>query len=321
MRSGFRSSAVFFLGVTVSCGGVFSAEPPERVTYRGVEVWKLTDKKTEAYVVPEWGGRVIHYARVGGENWLWTGDSKAEIPYFRWGGDKTFPGPHPMWNFTLGKMWPPPTPDAQPHDAAVREGRLVTTSPPWDGYGGARVVREYSFSEKGEFVVRHGITPVKGSAVPVCAWVITQCVPSVAYVPIPAESPYREGFCWLGGTKPEGAFKLISPVLMEVGLAPGKAFKLGTPSSMAAIAARRGREVFVQKADFVKDVQYPDGAPGAGLTAEYYHHNVQGPGEYIELELLSPLRALREGVDFTTRWSLHMLGTDDSRADIEGLLK
>jgi hypothetical protein len=321
MRATFQFAASLLLGAALFSAAAIAAETePKKVDYHGLEAWRLSDGKTEAIVVPAWGGRLMHYGKVGGENWLWAGDPKADSEYFRWGGDKTFPGPHPMWAFTLGKMWPPPKPDTTPHTAEVRDGWLVTTSPAWEAYGGARVSREYSFAENGDFVVRHRITPVAGSGVPVCAWVISQCATSTAYLPMTPASPYKDGFFWLGGARPEKAFRILSPTLLEIAPEPGKAFKLGTPSNAAAIAARRGREVFVQRAEFVKDAQYPDGAPGAGLTAEYYHHNAKGAGEYIELELVSPLRPLREGVDFTTRWSIHTLA-GDSPAGLEELLQ
>jgi len=293
---------------------------PEKITYKGIEVWRLTDRKTEAIVVPAWGGRVIHYARVGGANWLWGGQADAEVPYFRWGGDKTYPGPHPMWAFTIGQMWPPPAMDSTPCDAVVNEeGHLLVTSAPWPAYGGARVIREYSFSPTGEFVIQHRITPVEGNSTPVCAWVITQCVPTKAYVPMTPDSPYKDGFFWLGGTRPLGVFQPLSPTLLEIAPAPGKAFKLGTPATTCALAARRGKEVFLLQTDFVKNVQYPDGAPAAGLTAEYYHHNALNDGEYIELELLSSLHPLKEGISFTTRWSIHQL-EEDSAKGIEALM-
>jgi hypothetical protein len=296
------------------------AFPPEKIIYKGIEVWRLSDRRTEAIVVPAWGGRLIHYARVGGANWLWSGQPEAEVPYFRWGGDKTYPGPHPMWAFTLGQMWPPPAMDSTPCDAEVKDDHLITTSAPWPAYGGARVVRDYSFSPLGELVIEHHITAVPGNPTPVCAWVIAQCVPAKAYVPMTPDSPYKDGFFWLGGTRPLGVFQPLSPTLLEIAPAPGKAFKLGTPATTCALAARRGKEVFVLRADFVKNAQYPDGAPAAGLTAEYYHHNALKEGEYIELELLSPLRPLRDGVDFTTRWSIHQI-EEDSPKGVEALLK
>ncbi len=294
--------------------------PPEKIFYKGVEVWRLSDEHTEAIVVPAWGGRLIHYARVGGANWLWAGQTDAEVPYFRWGGDKTFPGPHPMWAFTVGQMWPPPDTDAIAHQAEIRDGHLVTTSAPWAAYGGARVVREYSFSAQGELVIQHRVTAVPGSGIPVCAWVISQVVPAKAYLPMTPDSPYKDGFFWLGGTRPLGVFQPLSPTLLEIAPAPGKAFKLGTPAHTPTIAARRGKELFIQRADFAKNVQYPDGAPDAGLTAEYYHHNALNDGEYIEMELLSPLHPLREGVEFTTRWSIQMLAEDDAKG-VEALMK
>ena len=294
----------------------------EKTTFRDESAWRLTDGITEAIIVPSYGGRLMRYGKVGGENWLWNGQPDEPGEYMRWGGDKTFPGPHSMWRFTAKKSWPPPTPDTTEHAVEKTATGILTTSPPWDGYGGARVVREYGF-ENGDLVIHHRITPAEGSAVPVAVWVITQCEPSVAYIPLPKKSPYKDNVFWFDWSKRGTSGNLISPTLLEIRPTVGEVFKLGAHPERPALAAVRNGVLFLQRTEVEFSVkgeaaprrgprdpgaQYPEGADGAGLSVEFYHHNLPPPRHYIELELLSPLRPARKGAALTTRWSLHDIG-------------
>ena len=289
----------------------------EQTTFREAPAWRLTDGKTEAIIVPAYGGRLMRYGKIGGPNWLWTGQPDEAGEYMRWGGDKTFPGPHTLWRFTMPKAWPPPAPDVTAHTVETKPGSITTTSPPWDAFGGAKVIREYAF-ENGELVIHHKITPVAGSALPVAAWVITQCEPAVAYVPLAKKSPYTDGVFWFGGKKQNVGATFISPTLLEFRPPVGAGFKVGAHPEKPALAAVRDGVLFLQRAEVQvatrklpmdPTAQYPEGADGAGLSVEYYHHNLPPPRQYFELELLSPLRPAREGAAFTTRWSLHEIGT------------
>lgn len=329
-----KASALLAFALSLS-GGFAAADEKttvEKIKFRDATAWRISDGVTEAVIVPAYGGRLMRYGKVGGANWLWTGQPEEVGEYMRWGGDKTFPGPHSMWHFTMPRAWPPPAPDTTEHAIEVKERSVVTTSPPWEAYGGARVVREYRF-EKGELVISHRITPVPGSAVPVAAWVITQCEPAVAYVPLPRESPYKDAYVWLGGNRDAAQMRFASPTLLEITPKTGAVFKLGSHPERPALAAVRDGELFLQRAEVEARVrnpkpgepatqwipadpnsQYPEGTNGAGLSVEYYHHNLPPPRQYIELELLSPLRPAREGAALQTRWSLHTLH-GDSPAD------
>ena len=143
-------TAVALLAFAVSLPGGSSAADDKttiaRTQFRGGTAWRISDGATEAVIVPAYDGRLMSYGKVGSANWLWNGQPDEDGEHMRWGGDKTFPGPHS---------------------------------------------------------------------------------------------------------------------------------------------------------------QYPEGTNGAGLSVEYYHHNLPPPRQYFELELLSPLRPSCEGAAFTTRWSLH----------------
>jgi hypothetical protein len=307
-----RNFAAFLLCSTLLVGTAaaerFSVEP---VKWRELDAYKITDGRTEAVVVPQLGGRLMHYGLVNGDNWIWNGQPGAEKiqPALLWGGDKTYIGPHTMWRFTQPVSWPPPSPDGAPHTVELglgnSPGALRTTSPDWPGYG-ARVTRDYRF-EKGELIITHRITKVEGSAALVAAWTITQTTPeATVYVPLAPKSPYRDGvFWWDYSVAPEklGA-TFLSPKLLRIVPVTGAGFKLGAHPAKPALAAVQKGLVFLQQSDR-QEGEYPEGVEGAGFTVEVYHHNQPPPNQYTELELLSPLRRLDQGAELVTRWSIH----------------
>lgn len=294
-------------------------------TWRGLDAFTLSDGRCEAVVVPKLGGRVVSYGLIGGRNFIWTGLPGAEqkLPALAWGGDKTYIGPHTLWKLTLPTMWPPPSPDAAEHVPEVlADGRLRTTSPAWEGYDGARIVREQGFDAHGDFVVTHTIAKVVQSHALGALWAITQTIPASSfYVPLNPASPYKDNFFWFGFAQPKDGLgaSVLSPTLLELRPKTGKGFKLGAHPLQPALAAVQDGVAFVQRAD-PQEGPYPEGADGAGLSVEVYHHDLGGAGEYVEMEFLSPLRRLDQGASLTTRWSLHRLPEKWTPSDVETLL-
>jgi hypothetical protein len=302
--------------------------------------YRLSDGKTEAVVVPSLSGRVMRFGTVGGANWLWNASPEKlqGDGYKNYGGDKTFAGPHPVWNTFADNLWPPdPLWDGPAHTAQVLpEGGLRTTGNVWRGFG-VRVVREFSFSSAGEFVVSQTLEKVEGEPRQLAIWPVTQVLPPDAvYLPLNEKSAYLWGFHPFGnlpataqvepltGALPEMAKALPRPKLLKITPTTGGSYKLGADSPVAAIAAVKGSVAFVQRAQKL-DGQYPDGAEGAGLPVEFYNHGEGGVSQYIELELLSPLLRFRKGDSqtFVTRWSLHALPTapQEQLRAVESLLK
>lgn len=314
--------ALALLGLSSAVG---AGPTLKKSTWRGLEAFTLTDGKSEAVVVPKLGGRVTEFRRVGGANWLWLGEPGAEQrePAQFWGGEKTYIGPHTAWRFTQPRTWPPPAPDSTEHTAeALDDGTLRVTSPPWEGYDSARIVREFRFAPGGEFVIHHRIAPVPGSRAVGALWTIAQTVPATVFVPLNPVSPYKDNVFWFDCAKPAARAKatLLSPTLLRIELVPGEIFKMGAHPPQPALAVVRDGSAFVQKADPQPKSDYPEGADGAGLSVEVYHHDAPGAGEYVELEFLSPLGRLDRGVTLTTRWSIHALPADWNAKSVEILL-
>ena len=303
-----------------------AAPRAETTTWRELPAIRLTDNHSEAIVVPALGRRVVHYGLAGGLNWLWTGEPGAEkkMPALFWGGDKTYLGPHTLWSLQQDSMWPPPAPDFQSCEVFEPRGLLSTLSAPWPG-SGARIRRDYSFGKDGELVIAHSVAPVPGSREISALWVIAQTIPTdAAFVPLAAQSPYKDGYFRFGFDKPAvglGAM-LISPTLLQLKPEPGVSFKLGAHPGTPALATVKDGLAFLQRADPQEGI-YPEGADGAGLSVEVYHHDLRGPGEYVELEQLSPLRRLDKGITLTTRWSVHTLSStspEERTRELTGLL-
>jgi hypothetical protein len=315
MKTNERADAVSrrllagFLALALGAGAIAAEPVVTKTTWREIEAWQITDGRAVAVVVPKLGGRVMVFGLVGGTNFIWSGEPGAETKPITqmWGGEKTYIGPHSMWGFTQPRTWPPPAPDAAEHLAEVLEGgRLRTVSPPWESYGGARITREYGFDAKGDFVMTHTISKVPGSRQIGAVWVIAQTIPSdCVFVPLNPQSPYKDNFFWFnfGGPKDRKGAQPLSASMLKIQPVTGEGFKLGANPKQPALATIKDGIAFVQRAD-PQDGQYPEGADGAGLSVEVYHHDLPGPGEYTELEFLSPLRRLDAGATLTTRWTL-----------------
>lgn len=134
-------------------------------------------------------------------------------------------------------------------------------------------------------------------------------------------SPYKENFFWFDFAKTAGrkAATVLSPTLLRLDPVHGDVFKMGAHPPQPALAAVRDGFAFLQKADAQKG-EYPEGADGAGLSVEVYHHDARGAGEYVELEFLSPLRRFDTGATLTTRWTIHELPKNWDAAAVERLL-
>ncbi len=291
---------------------VRAAEPAATETrWRDLPAWRLTDGRTEAVVVPQLGGRVVVYGLVGGTNWMWTGEPGAERknPPLYWGGDKTYLGPHSNWALVQDTMWPPPSPDFTPCEVVTPpKGLLSTLGSPWPG-SGARIRRDYAFGRDGELVITHSIAPIPGSRETGALWTVAQTVPADRFlVPLAAQSPYTGGYFRFGFEKAPGfpAATALSRTLLQLKPVVGSGFKLGAHPAKPALASLKDGHAFIQRSD-AQDGQYPEGLPGAGLTVEVYHHDLPGPGEYIELEQLSALRRLDQGITLVTRWNVQTL--------------
>jgi hypothetical protein len=255
----------------------------------------------------------MSYRFCDGKNWIWNAPASKPEPgvYPNWGGDKTFLGPHPAWKLFVDKMWPPqPAWDGAEHQAEMpTPDKLRTVSPVWPGFE-ARVIRTYSFAADGDFVIEQTVEKIGGEPVFISIWDVTQAAtPDAVYLPVNPESPYAGGFYWLGAKRPSDTH--IEGGLLQIKPQPGVSYKIGADSPVAAIAAIKAGDAWIQRTHRIEGQSYPDGASGAGFPVEFYNHEAAGSAHYVELELLSPVWKFSAETrrTQTVRWSLQHLPT------------
>jgi hypothetical protein len=291
--------------------------------YNGRPAYRLTDGRTEVIVVPELG-RVMRYGLVGGANMLWNaapGRHFKADEWQNWGGDKVWPAPQSQWPGLSGRGWPPhPTFDGLPHRAVVSETHLRTTGPLMAGFG-VRILRDYSLDPaSGDLVIEQTLRKESGVPVLVSLWSVTQIPPPDAvFVPLNPESPYKNNFYWFAGKAPQGsATAPLSPTMLRFRPTLG-AYKLGADAPVSAVASVKDGIALVLRAR-KQEGQHPEGAEGSGFPITVWNQGEQDPAaRYVELEMMSPLRALKRGEQLavTMRWSLHRLpSTDVERSEV-----
>lgn len=332
-----RLSATRVLAVSgVFLSSVFFVLPGQAATeitktrYNGRSAYRLSDGKREAVFVSEIN-RVLRFGEVGGRNWLWNNSDTAfkKGEWRNWGGDKTWLAPQSQWQLIYGRNWPP---DEAIDGSAVASVEVIApgklrTSTRISRYSGARVVREYSFDRDGSFVINQTVEKKRGGPLYLSAWSVTQIVPPEGvFLPLNAQSPYKDNFLWLASPRPS-AVTYRSENLLQVTSDPGNSFKIGTDAPVSSIGAFKAGVLFtVQTPKPAGD--YPDGALGAGTAVELWNNG--DPKHFFnELELLSPLRLMYVGTSFThtMKWRLQRIQSEDdvritgeTRAKIEAAL-
>lgn len=300
----------------------------ERALAVGQKAYHITDGKAEALVVPSIG-RVMQFSRVGGANWLWNAPQVKEVQgsWKNFGGEKVWISPQALWDLHTGHGFSPDEAWESGHEAAVLDNppRLQTTSPV--SKCGVRIVREFSFNEKGQFVIRTTLEKTDEKPLYCGAWTVTQVTPPDAiYLPTSDASVYKNNhYNW--SRKPVGNIATLAPDLVRVIPTISGSYKIGVDAPVTAIAAIRDGVAFIQRSDRTKDGDYPDGAQSAGFPVELYDHG-DPQRHYLELELLSPMRFLKKDqkLTFEVSWSLRDLPSKDSASEsvrraISALLK
>lgn len=268
--------------------------------YHGwLEAYVLGNGKVQAVVVPA-VGRVMQFGFVGEEGVFWENraldgrivDGRplqwSSGQWVNFGGDKTWPAPEAGWTqFTGRKDWrPPPAFDGIPGDARVAGSKLILSSAV-DPFYGIRVERRIQLhSRKPEMTITTTYERVSGEPAMAGVWVITQLKePLGLFAQLPAKSIFTNGYTLLGKNQPpsarttNGLFSLLrdtkSPY--KVGLDADSLLWVGEKHILRIDSPR------------LKKANYPD----KGSNAEIYTN--PDPLQYIELEMLGPLRAMKAG--------------------------
>ncbi len=294
----------------------------EPTSWREIPAYRLRNDFIEVVVVPALG-RVMHFSRPGGENWLWAGsferrDGEWIFPHGwpNWGGDKTWLAPQSDWRALFGRSWPPDPawghPDEGPHVAKVLPGGGLLVSGPVST-SGLQISREYHLDGP-EWKTIQKVTNVSGPRRTVAVWSVTNAPRPEAthFVPSP-RSVHPEGFFLSRPEHPVDA-RLRDGVL-TVRTTTDKIQKVGLDTPFVALAIQRGTDVFIQRAESHAG-PYPHGGRGAGSSVEFFDAGTTLPDPYVEAELLGPLVMLNEGeaTSFSMHWRIETLPDDSSES-------
>jgi hypothetical protein len=224
-------------------------------------------------------------------------DPKSEL-WVNFGGDKTWPAPQDDWPKLTPRKWPPPpTFDAVPLEAKVKDGTIELISPV-DPHYGIRTRRIISL-ERGQPVmnIRTIYEKVDGKPVKVGVWVITQLgEPEKAAMILPAKSQYPEGYNKQMEVLPQDLKR--EGRLISVTRDPKNSTKIG---SDASTLIWMDKDLYLQiDSPRVARAEYPD----QGSSAEIYTN--PDPLKYVELETLGPLHTMKVGdkIERTNRYTL-----------------
>jgi hypothetical protein len=295
--------------LTCSFAGADSSKPDvppppvtvEKVEYKGwPDAWRIRNDSCELIIVPA-VSRVMHFSLAGGKNLLWENPAlagktfpKDEGVWHNIGGEKLWPTQQKVYfkKFTGHDSWPPPWPwDGGPSEAQpIANGIRLTL--PHDARFGAHAVREFTLDAKKPMVhVHQWIEKTEGEPAEMTIWTICQ-------VNNPALSllPSADGkFALLDKPSPRIQAKAGAVFL---GREEKQSLKIGIPATdqngwVASVFAFKDADkslMLIQSHKLTKEGTYPD----QGLQAELYA-SPGNAGHYTEMELLSPLVALKAG--------------------------
>jgi hypothetical protein len=249
----------------------------------------------EIVFVPE-VGRLMHFARPGGKNWLWESPRTDGKPlntggWKNWGGDKLWPAPQSLWG------WPPdPELDGAPMAyKLLSDGFSVFGKPSAkSGLAFERTFRVVPGTARLQIVNHMRNTGAKPQKLAV--WQICQLdapdrvwISSIKFRPYPGKSTPSVYFSPVPGKDQ-----------IEILRDPYDGRKYGAKGLAGELVAFRGAERLVMRHEVDVNREYPDSD-----RAQQVYTNPE-PHHYVELELNAPLKTLLPGETQTLKTELDL---------------
>jgi hypothetical protein len=318
---------LFCLGLFLAgiCYLIINANMSEiTVTKTNHQGWEdsyiLSNSQAEAIIVPEIG-RVMQFRFKNGENTFWenseiygkTPNPKSE-DWDNFGGDKSWPAPQSEWENITKISWPPPTAfDSVPVKAKL-ENNEITLISQIDPYYGIRYYRKITLEpNKPIMKITTTFEKVKGDSQQVSVWTITQLnEPVSVYAAIPQNSIFPQGYNKQSDDLP--ANLKVDNGILSLNRDREKAHKIGSDASTLLWV---GETVAVRMdSPRIDEVIYPDNNSSAEIYTNY------DPKAYVELEFLSPLKALEVGetMDLTVTYTLIKTTSEDIEEQAKKIL-
>jgi hypothetical protein len=282
-----------------------------RITYRGWPgCYQLSNGKAELVFVPQIG-RVMRFSAVGGPNVLWENAalSGKVVPvqlrrreWANYGGDKLWPAPQNHWK------WPPDTAlDGGPHRVTVLAGGTIRVESPSSKDKGIRFTREISLNPAGLGVTfRNVMENTSDQDVEWSVWEVAQIViPQHALLPWHAGGRNKLGYYVFKDYAPAPGTvttQITKNPTVQFKWHPTRSGKIGADSPAGWVRARLKQGFFTISARFEPGQNYPDDGCGQEIWSN------AGALQYMELELLGPIRILQPGDKQTlnTTWRLDL---------------
>jgi hypothetical protein len=299
----------------------------EKVIYNGWPgAWRISNESCELVIVPQ-VTRVMRFALRGGKNVLWENPDLAgktfpadDGAWHNIGGEKLWPTQQKdlFKKYTGKDGWPPPYPWDAGASQAERIDNGVRLTIPHDPRFGADAVREFLLDPREPRVhVRQWIEKTKGEPAEMTVWTVCQVDdPVVAMLP---DASTDVGFRRLGDDHGHAHTVATGVVLdrdardgVKIGvIAADRPINTGWVATTFANKAPAkdgagGGVLFVQSHRAQPDATYPDD----GCQAELYQAPVSF-AKYSEMELLSPLIALKPGERLRDDAIWQLLPVDD----------
>jgi len=302
------------LVIAAACGVVAGCQPGpdegvsinEPAPDRSVS---LSNGVVEAVIEPE-VGRVMRFARFGGESVLWARDASGDEGWKNWGGDKAWWWPQDDWYAIRGgdpsMNWPPPeVVDGEPW-AVVESGQgSLTMRGPTDPALRAYLRRSFELVEgEAAMLSTTALVPVTGLGLAgesgrlperFVPWVVTQVeVDGPVYARL--DEGVTTGQAWVkamsGSATP---LRLVGERWVQIDrMNDGRGYKVGLEADVLAVELVDGKW-FVQR--YV-------GSRTGGEFAPAERAHVYQDGRYVELEFIGPSTGGAGERSLTVKWEL-----------------
>ncbi|MCX8035569.1 MAG: DUF4380 domain-containing protein [Candidatus Sumerlaeia bacterium] len=316
-----RRFSATFGSVLVGClvGTATVQAEIQTVAFQGwTDCLEISNGTARVIVAPAAGGRILHYSRDGGPNFLWE-DPRAEGDTLealdRWfpvGGYNLDIGPEianlpihlPLW---LGRY------------AVERLGPLSVrlTSPPDEDLP-AQLIKEIKLDPSGAgLTIKQAMKNIGSQEAKWCLWDRTLTVADYAFLEINPRSRFPAGWSQRQGKR--GEFRYDgqspgSPRVQRIGnllvTVPGrKTEKVGADSMTGWVAGFRNGWLYVKRFPVFADAHYGDGGNTVALYVDAQ--------ERTELEPMSPTVKLAPGqtYSFEERWDLRHVEVEITKAE------
>jgi hypothetical protein len=295
------------LMLAAAAGCATTADLPDSVAQR--TLW-LDNGALRVGVCPELGRIVWFGPSQSQQNLLWLNETEGLFAdqvnhgWANWGGDKVWPAPQSDWAQVMGHRWPPdPVIDGWPWSLQQHDPlECVIQSQP-SPYWGVTIQRYITLHPREPLLeIRNRVTRVTANDWPVHAWSVTQAKrPRYLLLGLEADdaddASDQAQWLWLMGTDTPVPAGIVHVLDRAVHLDPPTqpSSKIGVMGSW--IAAIYQDWIFLQETDAV------------GPSDSYADHastQTYAGGDYVELELLSPIRALplNQSLEHVVRWRL-----------------